>query len=175
CRSALVFAYVTRTSQGRSSGAGGGKYLNGQQRQCGNEHRPRASGRHAIFCNDVTGARLPSGLRDRLSQPRRPQRGLVRPPPGATASQITVDYHGGHRADAQALGPTCDFRVFHVEHTDLAGRAGDALDHLHRLLADRATGAEDLYFSFRSHDENLLWGMYRITQSKLLTLPPSSS
>ena len=78
------------------------------------------------------------------------------------AGQYAVDGHGRQRGDTQVAGPRGQYGTVHVEHDDVAGRAGAGSDAGYDVLADAAAGAEDLFFARSCH------GFHRL---RVCTLP----
>ena len=89
----------------------------------------------------------------RLSQARGQQCGSLGPTSYAAIGQLAVDGHSGDRTDSQLLSPLSDVWIVHVQDTDLAGRAGQAIDELDRFLASRTGRAEHFNGSFGTHSE----------------------
>src|SRR5712692_2126754 len=98
---------------------------------------------------------VPSGSssRQRDADPGRPQTRLVRTRARAAPGESAVDRDRRDGANAVALRLGRNRRIVHVKNLYVAGRAGNALDHSHGLVAGRATGGEDLDFALSTHDQ----------------------
>jgi len=69
---------------------------------------------------------------------------FVRPTPRTAIRKLTVDDDTRHALNAVLLCSRRDMSLMHIVNFDVVRRARNALDHLHRLVTRRATGAEDL-------------------------------
>jgi hypothetical protein len=70
----------------------------------------------------------------------------------AARRQCAIDCDRRYRTHAQRLRTLRDLRISHVEHDHLAGRAGDTLDRLHRLVTTGAPCGKNLDLSLRHFD-----------------------
>src|SRR5256885_3445739 len=62
-----------------------------------------------------------------------------------------MNHDGGHRAHTQALRPTRDLRVMHIEHGHLTRGTGDPIDEAHCFFTRGASRAKNLHGSFGCH------------------------
>lgn len=79
------------------------------------------------------------------------QCGFIRAAGCAAVGQFAVDHDGGDSVDAKTLGARGHSLVLHVEHFDVARRAGDALDEIDGVVTQTAAGTEDFDFSGGCH------------------------
>jgi hypothetical protein len=70
---------------------------------------------------------------------------------GAALSKLAIHHYSRNLAYTEFPGPVGDARIIHVLHCDLARVARDLFDHLDRVIARLASGAEYFDSPFRCH------------------------
>lgn len=83
-----------------------------------------------------------------MAQPGGAECVFVDAPALAAIGQDSVDGDRRHRLDAKGLCLLGDGGIVHAQHRHLARRARDLIDLGHGGVANRATGAENLYLAF---------------------------
>ncbi len=94
---------------------------------------------------------------ERLTDSRLTKRLLRRASPATAASEFSIYDDRWDSPDSEFTRTACNRSISHIQHLNVARRAGQSLNERHRFFADAAPGAEDLYHSSLCHDSSPLY------------------